>query len=308
MSLPHIPDPMPGDAAAADAIEMVIVPRARDLGGFEVRRALPSARKQMVGPFIFFDQMGPALMQPGQGIDVRPHPHIGLSTVTWLFDGSIYHRDSLGSSQPISPGELNWMTAGRGIVHSERTAPPELARERKVFGIQSWVALPKQFEETAPAPAFDHVEAHRLPVVDERGISARIIAGSLYGATSPVKTHSDLFYADVQMAAGSALPLPVDHEERGVYVAEGEIEVAGQSFTEGRLLVFRPGDHITLRAKGNARVMLLGGEPMDGPRYIWWNFVSSSKDRIEAAKDDWKQARFAIVPGDEKDFIPLPEK
>ena len=306
MSLPHIPDPMPGDAAAADAIEMVIVPRARDLGGFEVRRALPSARKQMVGPFIFFDQMGPALMQPGQGIDVRPHPHIGLSTVTWLFDGSIYHRDSLGSSQPISPGELNWMTAGRGIVHSERTAPPELARERKVFGIQSWVALPKQFEETAPA--FDHVEAHNLPVVDERGISARIIAGSLYGATSPVKTHSDLFYADVQMAAGSALPLPVDHEERGVYVAEGEIEVAGQSFTEGRLLVFRPGDHITLRAKGNARVMLLGGEPMDGPRYIWWNFVSSSKDRIEAAKDDWKQARFAIVPGDEKDFIPLPEK
>ena len=306
MSLPHIPDPMPGDAAAADAIEMVIVPRARDLGGFEVRRALPSARKQMVGPFIFFDQMGPALMQPGQGIDVRPHPHIGLSTVTWLFDGSIYHRDSLGSSQPISPGELNWMTAGRGIVHSERTAPPELARERKVFGIQSWVALPKQFEETAPA--FDHVEAHRLPVVDERGISARIIAGSLYGATSPVKTHSDLFYADVQMAAGSALPLPVEHEERGVYVAEGEIEVAGQSFTEGRLLVFRPGDHITLRAKGNARVMLLGGEPMDGPRYIWWNFVSSSKDRIEAAKDDWKQARFAIVPGDEKDFIPLPEK
>lgn len=306
MSLPHIPDPMPGDAAAADAIEMVIVPRARDLGGFEVRRALPSARKQMVGPFIFFDQMGPALMQPGQGIDVRPHPHIGLSTVTWLFDGSIYHRDSLGSSQPISPGELNWMTAGRGIVHSERTAPPELARERKVFGIQSWVALPRQFEETAPA--FDHVEAHKLPVVDERGISARIIAGSLYGATSPVKTHSDLFYADVQMAAGSALPLPVEHEERGVYVAEGEIEVAGQSFMEGRLLVFRPGDHITLRAKGNARVMLLGGEPMDGPRYIWWNFVSSSKDRIEAAKDDWKQARFAIVPGDETDFIPLPDK
>jgi redox-sensitive bicupin YhaK (pirin superfamily) len=306
MSLPHIPDPMPGDAAAADAIEMVIVPRARDLGGFEVRRALPSARKQMVGPFIFFDQMGPALMQPGQGIDVRPHPHIGLSTVTWLFDGSIYHRDSLGSSQPISPGELNWMTAGRGIVHSERTAPPELARERKVFGIQSWVALPKQFEETAPA--FDHVEAHMLPVVDEKGISARIIAGSLYGATSPVKAHSDLFYADVQMAAGSALPLPVEHEERGVYVAEGEIEVAGQNFAEGRLLVFRPGDHITLRAKGNARVMLLGGEPMDGPRYIWWNFVSSSKERIEAAKDDWKQARFAIVPGDETDFIPLPDK
>jgi redox-sensitive bicupin YhaK (pirin superfamily) len=306
MSLPHIPDPMPGDAAAADAIEMVIVPRARDLGGFEVRRALPAARKQTVGPFIFFDQFGPVRMKVGQGIDVRPHPHIGLSTVTWLFDGSIYHRDSLGSAQHISPGELNWMTAGRGIVHSERTAPPELARERKVFGIQSWVALPRQFEETAPA--FDHVAALKLPVIDEKGISARIIAGSLYGATSPVKTHSDLFYADVQMTAGAALPLPVEHEERGVYVAEGEVEVAGQSFTEGRLLVFRPGDHITLRAKGNARVMLLGGEPMDGPRYIWWNFVSSSKERLEAAKDDWKQARFAIVPGDETDFIPLPDK
>lgn len=306
MSLPHIPDPMPGDAAAADSIETVIVPRARDLGGFEVRRALPSAQRQMVGPFIFFDQMGPALMQPGQGIDVRPHPHIGLSTVTWLFDGAIYHRDSLGSAQPISPGELNWMTAGRGIVHSERTAPPDLARERKVFGIQSWVALPKAHEETAPA--FDHVEAHKLPVIEARGISVRIIAGSLYGATSPVKTHSDLFYADVQMAAGTALPLPVEHEERGVYVAEGTIEVAGQSFEEGRLLVFRSGDAITLRARGNARLMLLGGEPMDGPRYIWWNFVSSSKDRIEAAKDDWKRARFAIVPGDETDFIPLPDK
>ncbi|MCA3555825.1 pirin family protein [Aestuariivirga sp.] len=306
MSLPHIPDPMPGDAAAADAIETVIVPRAHDLGGFEVRRALPSAQRQMVGPFIFFDQMGPALMRPGQGIDVRPHPHIGLATVTWLFDGSIYHRDSLGSAQPISPGELNWMTAGSGIVHSERTAPPDLARERKVFGIQSWVALPKQHEEAAPA--FDHVEAHQLPVIDGRGISARIIAGSLYGAASPVKTYSDLFYADARMAAGSALPLPVEHEERGVYVAEGGIEVAGQAFGEGRLLVFRPGDAITLRARTNARVMLLGGEPMDGPRYIWWNFVSSSKERIEAAKDDWKQARFAIVPGDEKDFIPLPGK
>ena len=259
----------------------------------------------MIGPFIFFDQMGPALMQPGQGIDVRPHPHIGLSTVTWLFDGAIYHRDSLGSSQPISPGELNWMTAGRGIVHSERTAAPDLARERKVFGIQSWVALPKELEETAPA--FDHVAADALPLIEGRGLSARIIAGSLYGASSPVKTHSDLFYADVQMAAGSALPLPVDHEERGVHVAEGEIEVAGQVFEAGRLLVFRPGDAITLRARTNARVMLLGGEPMDGPRHIWWNFVSSSKDRIEAAKDDWKHARFGLVPGDEKDFIPLPD-
>jgi redox-sensitive bicupin YhaK (pirin superfamily) len=306
MTLPHIPDPMPGDARAADAIETVIVPRARDLGGFEVRRALPSAQKQMVGPFIFFDQFGPVMMQSGQGIDVRPHPHIGLSTVTWLFDGSIFHRDSLGSEQPISPGELNWMTAGRGIVHSERTAPADLAQERKVFGIQSWVALPKQHEETAPT--FDHVAMEKLPVIEDRGISARVVAGSIYGATSPVKTHSDLFYADVQLQAGAALPLPADHEERGVYVAEGEIEIAEQAFEAGRLLVFKPGDLITIRAKTNARVMLLGGEPMDGPRYIWWNFVSSSKDKIEAAKDDWKQARFGIVPGDEKDFIPLPDK
>ena len=306
MSLPHIPDPMPGDAAAADAIETVIVPRARDIGGFEVRRALPSAKRQMIGPFIFFDQMGPALMLPGQGMDVRPHPHIGLSTVTWLFDGSIFHRDSLGSEQPISPGELNWMTAGKGIVHSERTAPAERARERRVFGIQSWVALPRTVEDTAPA--FEHVGVERLPLIEERGISARVVAGSLFGATSPVKTHSDLFYADVQMAAGTALPLPVDHEERGVYLAEGEIEVAGQAFEAGRLLVFRPGDAITIRARSNARLMLLGGEPMDGPRYIWWNFVSSSKEKIEAAKDDWKQARFDIVPGDEEEFIPLPER
>ncbi len=306
MSLPHIPDPMPGDAAAAESIETVIVPRARDIGGFEVRRALPSAKRQMIGPFIFFDQMGPALMLPGQGMDVRPHPHIGLSTVTWLFDGSIFHRDSLGSEQPISPGELNWMTAGKGIVHSERTAAPERARERRVFGIQSWVALPKAFEDTAPA--FEHVGVERLPLIEERGISARVVAGSLYGATSPVKTHSDLFYADVQMAAGTALPLPVEHEERGVYLAEGEIEVAGQAFEAGRLLVFRPGDAITIRARSNARLMLLGGEPMDGPRYIWWNFVSSSKDKIEAAKDDWKHARFDIVPGDEEEFVPLPER
>ena len=305
MTLPHIPDPLPGDATAADAIETVIVPRARDLGGFEVRRALPSAQRQMVGPFIFFDQMGPALMQPGIGVNVRPHPHIGLSTVTWLFDGSIFHRDSLGSEQPIAPGELNWMTAGRGIVHSERTIAAELANERRLFGIQSWVALPKQYEDTAPG--FSHVAMEKLPLIEDRGIRARIIAGSLYGATSPVKTHSDLFYADVQMQAGSALPLPVDHEERGVYVAEGEIEVAEQVFETGRLLVFRPGDAITIRARSNARLMLLGGEPMDGPRYIWWNFVASSKDKIEAAKDDWKQARFGIVPGDEAEFIPLPE-
>jgi redox-sensitive bicupin YhaK (pirin superfamily) len=304
MTLPHIPDPVPGDAKAADLIESVIVPRARDLGGFEVRRALPAAERQMVGPFIFFDQFGPVLMRAGQGIDVRPHPHIGLATVTWLFDGSIYHRDSLGSQQPIAPGELNWMTAGRGIVHSERTDAADLARDRQVFGIQSWVALPKAFEDTAPA--FEHVAMERLPLIADRGVAVRVVAGSAYGATSPVKTHSDLFYADVRMAAGSVLPLPGDHEERGIYVAEGEIVIADQSFGAGRLLVFRPGDAISVKAQSDARVMLLGGEPMDGPRHIWWNFVSSSKDKIEAAKDDWKRGRFAIVPGDETDFIPLP--
>jgi redox-sensitive bicupin YhaK (pirin superfamily) len=295
---------MPGDAKAADLIESVIVPRARDLGGFEVRRALPAAERQMVGPFIFFDQFGPVLMRAGQGIDVRPHPHIGLATVTWLFDGSIYHRDSLGSQQPIAPGELNWMTAGRGIVHSERTDEAELARDRHVFGIQSWVALPKAFEETAPA--FEHVAMERLPLIEDRGVTVRVVAGSVFGSTSPVRTYSDLFYADVRLSAGSALPLPADHEERGIYVAEGEIAIADQSFGAGRLLVFRPGDVISIKAQSNARVMLLGGEPMDGPRHIWWNFVSSSKDKIEAAKDDWKRGRFAIVPGDETDFIQLP--
>jgi redox-sensitive bicupin YhaK (pirin superfamily) len=288
-------------------IEMVIDARRKDLGGFEVGRILPFHARRMVGPFIFLDQMGPAEFAPGsEAINVRPHPHIGLSTLTYLFEGEIMHRDNTGATQAIRPGEVNWMTAGKGIVHSERTAAPDLARDRNVFGIQSWVALPKQHEETAPA--FEHVAMEKLPLIADKGITARVVAGSLYGATSPVKTHSDLFYADVQVLAGAALPLPVEHEERGVYLAEGEIEVAGQHFAAGRLLVFRPGDAITLRAVQNARVMLLGGEPMDGPRHIWWNFVSSSKDRIEAAKDDWKRARFGIVPGDEADFIPLPDK
>ena len=304
MTLPHIPDPLPGDAAAADALPIVIIPRVHDIGGFEVRRALPSAARQMVGPFIFFDQFGPIVMQAGQGQDVRPHPHIGLSTVTWLFDGKMYHRDSLGSEQQIAPGELNWMTAGKGIVHSERTPALERARTRTVFGIQSWVALPKAHEETKPA--FEHIATSALPFISDHGREVRVVAGSVYGAASPVKTHSDLFYADVKLAAGARLPLPVEHEERGIYIAEGSLEIAGQVYGVNQLLVFRPGDAITLTAHTDARFMMLGGEPMDGPRHIWWNFVSSSKERIEAAKEDWKRARFAIVPGDEKEFIPLP--
>ncbi len=298
-------DPKPGDPRSCDALETVIVPRARDLGGFEVRRALPSARRQMVGPFIFFDQMGPAQFLAGEGIDVRPHPHIGLSTVTWLFDGQIHHRDSLGSSVPIEPGELNWMTAGRGIVHSERTAPDERANSGNLFGIQSWVALPSHREEIAPD--FTHYSAGELPVVEDSGKSVRLIAGSLYGQMSPVVTQSELFYAEALLEAGAAIPLPADHEDRAVYIAEGEIEITGDRFGAGQFLVFKPGDRIAIKAVSGCRLMLLGGEPMDGPRHIWWNFVSSSRERIEQAKADWKQGRFDTVPGDEEEFIPLPE-
>jgi redox-sensitive bicupin YhaK (pirin superfamily) len=305
MSLPHIPDPLPGDAAAADTLELVIVPRARDIGSFEVRRALPSVQRQMVGPFIFFDQFGPVLMKAGQGMDVRPHPHIGLSTVTWVYDGVIQHKDSLGFDQPIKPGELNWMTAGKGIVHSERTPPLERGSGQKVYGIQSWVALPKAHEDVAPK--FEHVANDALPLLTDKGRSVWVIAGEMFGTRSPVKTASDLFYADVVLEAGARLPLPAEHEERGVYISEGTLSIAGERHEAGRLLVFKPGDAITLATDTGARFMMLGGEPMDGPRYIWWNFVSSSKEKIEAAKDDWKRARFSIVPGDEKEFIPLPE-
>lgn len=304
MSLPHVQDPLPGDIAAADAIETVIVPRARDLGDFEVRRALPSAQRQMVGPFIFFDQFGPVLMKAGKGMDVRPHPHIGLSTVSWLFDGMIQHKDSLGFDQPIKPGELNWMTAGKGIVHSERSSAPDRMRDRQLYGIQSWVALPKQHEGTSPG--FEHVGMESLPLLTDAKRSVRVIAGGMFGEKSPVKTHSDLFYADVKLKPGGRLPLPVEHEERGIYIASGSVEVSGDTFEAGRLLVFHHKDPIVISSAQGARFMMLGGEPMDGPRYIWWNFVSSSKEMIDAAKEDWAKARFAIVPGDEKEFIPLP--
>jgi redox-sensitive bicupin YhaK (pirin superfamily) len=291
-------------AKETSAIETVIVPRARDLGGFEVRRALPSSSRQMVGPFIFFDQMGPAEFLLGAGIDVRPHPHIGLATVTYLIDGEIIHRDSLGTLQAIRPGEVNWMTAGRGIAHSERTAPEARVGGAKLFGIQTWVALPKHAEETAPD--FAHHGTGDLPLVEDHGTSVRLILGSLYGRTSPVRTFSEMFYADAALAAGASLPLDASHEERGIYIVSGTIEVAGERFEEGQLLVFRPGDPITVSARTRARLMLLGGEPMDGPRHIWWNFVSSSKDRIDQAKADWQAGRFTPVPGD-LEFIPLPE-
>jgi redox-sensitive bicupin YhaK (pirin superfamily) len=305
MSWQPCEDPKRGDAASCDAVEQVIVPRVRDLGGFEVRRALPAAGKQMVGPFIFFDQMGPAEFLIGSGIDVRPHPHIGLATVTYLFDGEIMHRDSLGTELAIKPGELNLMSAGRGIVHSERTGAEERARGPRLFGIQAWAALPKSHEEGEPD--FAHYDVSALPRITGEGKTVRVIMGSLYGAQSPARFPHDCFYAEAVLAPGAVLPLDPDYDERAVYVASGEIDVAGQGFGAGRLLVFRPGDRISILARSQSRVMLIGGEPMDGPRHIWWNFVSSSKDRIDAAKADWKAKRFPQVPSDAGEFIPLPE-
>jgi hypothetical protein len=298
-------DPIPGDCKSCDAIDQIIVPRARDLGGFSVRRALPSAQRQMIGPFIFFDQMGPAQFLSGQGIDVRPHPHIGLATVTYLFDGEMMHRDSLGSALAIRPGEINLMTAGRGIVHSERTGSEVRSSGQNLFGIQSWMALPKSQEESAPR--FAHHTAGELPRLEGEGKRVRLIMGSLYGETSPAAFPHDCFYAEAVLAPGAILPLDPEYDERAVYLASGRIDIAGQTFDAGQLLVFRPGDRISILAETNARLMLLGGEPMDGPRHIWWNFVSSSQDRIDSAKEDWRQGRFAIVPGDETEFIPLPE-
>jgi len=286
-------------------LETMIVARTGDIGGFEVRRALPSVKRRMVGPFVFLDQMGPAEFLIGHGLDVRPHPHIGLATVTYLFEGEIMHRDSLGTVQPIRPGAVNWMTAGSGIAHSERTAPELRAQGFNLFGIQAWVALPSSAEETAPT--FVHYPAKGLPIIQGEGKTVRVIAGSLYGESSPVETPTATFYADAALEAGARIPLPADHEERAVYVAQGKIDIAGDSFEMGQLLVFRPGDEITITALTPARVMLLGGEPMDGPRHIWWNFVSSSLDRIEQAKADWKAGRFGAVP-DDNEFIPLPER
>jgi redox-sensitive bicupin YhaK (pirin superfamily) len=288
------------------ALETVIVPRTRDLGdGFQVRRALPSAQRRMVGPFVFFDQMGPTVIRAGTGLDVRPHPHIGLATVTYLFDGEILHRDSLGTVQPIRPDEVNWMTAGRGIVHSERTPPENRRTGSSLFGIQTWVALPKEHEETEPT--FAHHGAADLPVVAGEGKRVRLIIGALYGARSPVRTFSEMFYADAVLDPGARLELPADYEERALYVTEGRIEVDGAAYDAGQLLVFRPGDSVTIAAADRSRALLLGGEPMDGPRHIWWNLVSSSQERIEQAKADWKAGRFAPVPG-ETEFIPLPEE
>ena len=300
-------DPAAGDKYSCDALKQVIVPRTSDLGdGFTVRRALPSVQSRMVGPFVFFDHFGPTEFRSGSGLDVRPHPHIGLATVTYLFDGEIMHRDSLGTAVPIRPGEVNWMTAGRGIVHSERTAAERRARPDTLHGLQMWVALPAAREEMQPA--FAHHATGAFPVVGDNGKTVRVVLGSLYGKTSPVVTTSETIFADVTLKAGAALPLDPGHEERAVYMIEGEIDVAGDRFGPQRLLVFKPGDAISLRAVTDAHFVIAGGAPMDGPRHIWWNFVSSRKERIEQAKAEWKAGHFANVPRDEIEFIPLPEK
>ena len=307
MSWSPCPDPVPGDRRSAEAIETLIVPRAVDLGEMTVRRALPSLKRQMVGPFIFFDQMGPAEFLTDQGIDVRPHPHINLATVTYLFEGEILHRDSLGTEQAIQPGAVNWMRAGRGIVHSERTSEERRRNGQRLFGIQTWMALPADQEESDPA--FTHYGADRLPTVDAEGVRARLIAGRAFGVASPLATASETLYADVQLSAGASMPVDAAYEERALYTIAGTIEVAGDAFEPGQLLVLRPGDAITVKATAaaDARFMLFGGAPMEGPRYIWWNFVSSRPERIAAAKEEWARGRFATVPGDEAEFIPQPD-
>lgn len=289
-----------------DGVDMIILPPVRDLGdGFHVRRALPSAHRRMVGPFIFFDQMGPITLREGDGLDVRPHPHIGLATVTYLLEGEILHRDSLGSIQAIRPGAVNWMTAGRGIVHSERTADDVRASGGPLFGLQTWVALPKVHEETDPA--FFHHAADTIPEAEAEGVSIRVVAGTCDGMRSPVQTFSDMLYADVALVDGARYKLSAEHIERAVYVITGALSVEGQQggFNAGELVIFKPGAEIVLRANGVTRIMLVGGEPLGEDRHVFWNFVSSSRDRIEQAKEDWRQDRFPHVPG-ESEFIPLP--
>ncbi|WP_340118297.1 pirin family protein [Pelagibius sp. 7325] len=286
------------------AVDLVIQPRTRDIGDFAVRRVLPYAKRRMVGPFVFLDEFGPVDMAAGHGIDVRPHPHIGLSTLTYLFKGEILHRDSLGSLQAIRPGAANWMTAGRGIVHSERSGEVERARDKRLHGMQSWVALPLDEEERTPS--FTHHGEDTLPVIERDGAWLRLVAGRAYGESAPVEVFSDLFYIHAELPAGAALALPEEHPERAVYIVEGGLSIGGETYGPATMVVLRPGPAV-LAATAASRLMLLGGAPLEGSRHIWWNFVSSSPERIAQAKADWKDGRFPAVPGD-SDFIPLPEE
>ncbi|WP_226780846.1 pirin family protein [Oceaniglobus trochenteri] len=302
---PHCPT---GDGV--DAIETLIVSRARDVAGFAVRRALPAPRRQMVGPFIFFDQMGPAELLPNRGLDIRPHPHIGLGTVSYLFSGRMHHRDSLGTDAWIEPGAVNWMVAGHGITHSERNDDATRTAPMRFFGIQTWVALPKDHEDR-PA-SFQHAARADLPMLEGEGKRVRLVLGSAFGETAPVDTPSRLFYMDAVLQPGAKIPLPDDHEDRGAFVVSGSVQVAGDTFEAGRMMVFRPGDRLSMTAgPQGARLMLLGGDTLEGPRHIWWNFVASSRDRIEEAKEawrkgDWQNGRFQLPVGDTDEHIPLP--
>jgi hypothetical protein len=285
-------------------IELLIEPATKDLGEFTVRRALPDGRRQRVGPFIFFDHMGPADFPPGTGVNVRAHPHIGLATITYLFEGEILHRDSLGHVQPIRPGEINWMTAGKGIVHSEKVTDELLASGQRLHGLQTWVALPLEHEETEPR--FEHYPASGIPGVQLDGVEVRVVVGTAYGKTSPVRTASTTVYVEAILSAGSSLDLPVA-EELAVYVVDGAIELGGQTVNAGVMAVLADGTSASISASDNAHVMLCGGDSLKGERILWWNFVSSSRERLEQAKRDWRDGKIGEVPG-ETDFIPLPER
>ena len=311
-------NPPASEAADSSAIELLLEARPRDLGGFSVRRLLPAAARRLVGPFIFFDHMGPAQLPPGVGMDVRPHPHIALATVTYLFDGEIVHRDSLGSIQTIRPGDINWMVAGRGIAHSERSGDQRRRDGQSIEGIQCWVALPRAAEESQPA--FDHHPSDTIPAVQLPGATLNVLAGTAYGQRSPVRVLSPTLYVHGRLEDGAVVPLPDEHEERAVYVVTGAVRcrVGGQAPGEqpgqqerlemGSMAVFRPGASVELQAEGPTRLMLLGGAPLDGERHVWWNFVSSSRERIDKAAEDWKNGKFPRIPGDDQEFIPLPDR
>ncbi|MBA1275412.1 pirin family protein [Stutzerimonas azotifigens] len=291
---------------ATASIEQVVLPNVRDIGGFDVRRALPSAQRRMVGPFVFLDSFGPVVFGAGEGMDTRPHPHIGLSTISYLLQGEMLHRDSAGHIQQLQAGEVNLMVAGRGIVHSERSSDPVRASGGTLMGLQAWVALPEAHEETEPG--FQHLTAPALPTLEGDGVALRLLAGSLEGRRATTRTFSDLFYADLQLEAGARYRLSAEHIERALYVVRGEVEVVGEAgrFGADQLVVLRPGSDVIIAAPKGARLMLLGGEPLDGPRHIYWNFVSSRQDRILQAAEDWRLRRFSDVPGDD-DYIPLPD-
>ncbi len=297
-------DPECPTETESPVIVTVIEPRNRDIGGFGVRRVLPARTRRRVGPFVFFDEMGPAELPPGQGIDILPHPHIGLATITYLFEGEIVHRDSLGVEQTITPGDVNWMVAGRGVVHSERTGPQRRRSGGPLHGIQAWVALPREREEVEPS--FEHHGRETLPAFEDGDVQLRVIAGSYAGHTSPVRTFAPMFYVDAQVPAEGKLTIPEGYEERAVHVVEGSVEIDGRRYPKGDMLVLTRGFRVGVRAIEDARLMLLGGAPLDGDQFIWWNFVSSDRDRLERAKQAWRERRFPSIPGDDETFAPLP--